>query len=260
MWIVALALRRPYTFIVMALLILILSPIAVMRTPVDILPEINIPVISVIWQYQGLSAQEMTDRIVSNTERGLTTIVNDIEHIETQVMDGRAIEKVFLQPSANVQTAIAQVTAIGQSSTRQLPAGTNPPLIILYSASSVPIMQVGVSSKSLPEHALFDYSINFIRPQLTMVQGAAIPWPYGGKQRLVAVDLDTAALQAKGLTPVDVVNAVNAQNLILPAGIAKMGSLQYNVGMNGSVDTVAELNNLPVKTINGTTTYVRDIA
>jgi len=260
MWIVALALRRPYTFIVMALLILILSPIAVMRTPVDILPEINIPVISVIWQYQGLSAQEMTDRIVSNTERGLTTIVNDIEHIETQVMDGRAIEKVFLQPSANVQTAIAQVTAIGQSSTRQLPPGTNPPLIILYSASSVPIMQVGVSSKSLPEHALFDYSINFIRPQLTMVQGAAIPWPYGGKQRLVAVDLDTAALQAKGLTPVDVVNAVNAQNLILPSGMAKMGSLQYAVGMNGSPDTIAELNNLPVKTQNGTTTFLRDVA
>jgi multidrug efflux pump subunit AcrB len=202
----------------------------------------------------------MTDRIVSNTERGLTTIVNDIEHIETQVMDGRAIEKVFLQPSANVQTAIAQVTAIGQSSTRQLPPGTNPPLIILYSASSVPIMQVGVSSKSLPEHALFDYSINFIRPQLTMVQGAAIPYPYGGKQRLVAVDLDTAALQAKGLTPVDVVNAVNAQNLILPSGMAKMGSLQYAVAMNGSPDTIAELNNLPVKTQNGTTIYLRDVA
>src|SRR6516225_6113677 len=146
MWIVALALRRPYTFIVMALLILLVAPIAVMRTPVDILPEINIPVVSVIWQYQGFSAQEMTDRIVSNTERGLTTTVNDIEHIETQVMDGRAIEKVFLQPGANLQTAIAQLTAISQTSVRQLPAGTTPPLIIVYSASSVPIMQVGIRS------------------------------------------------------------------------------------------------------------------
>ncbi len=260
MWIVALALRRPYTFIVMALLILILSPIVITRTPVDILPEINIPVISVVWQYQGLSAQDMTDRIVSNTERGFTTLVNDIEHIETQAMDGRAIEKIFLQPSANLQTAIAQLTAFSQSATRQLPPGTNPPLIIVYSASSVPIIQVGVRSKSLPEQQLFDYSINFIRPQLTTVQGASIPWPYGGKQRLVAVDIDTAALQAKGLTPVDVVNAVNAQNLILPAGTAKMGSLQYAVGMNGSTDSIAELNNLPVKTVNGTTTYLRDVA
>jgi multidrug efflux pump subunit AcrB len=260
MWIVALALRRPYTFVVMALLILILSPIVVQRTPVDILPEINIPVISVIWQYQGLSAQEMTDRIVSNTERGLTTIVNDIEHIETQAMDGRAIEKVFLQPSANLQTAIAQLTAISQTSVRQLPPGTTPPLIIVYSASSVPIMQVGISSKTLPEQALNDLSINFIRPQLTIVKGASIPYPYGGKQRLVAVDINTAALQAQGLTPVDVVNAVNAQNLILPSGTAKMGSLQYSVGMNGSPDSIAELNNLPIKTTNGTTVYLHDVA
>jgi CzcA family heavy metal efflux pump len=260
MWIVALALRRPYTFIVMALLILLLAPVAVLRTPVDILPEINIPVVSVIWQYQGFSAQEMTDRIVSNTERGLTTTVNDIEHIETQVMDGRAIEKVFLQPRANLQTAIAQLTAISQTTIRQLPPGVTPPLIIVYSASSVPVMQVGIRSKSLPEQQLFDLSVNFIRPELTTVPGAAIPFPYGGKQRLVAVDLDTTALQAKGLTPVDVVNAVNAQNLILPSGVAKMGSLQYAVGMNGSTDTVADLNNLPVKTMNGTTIYLRDVA
>src|SRR5262250_1231784 len=238
MWIVALALLRPYTFIVMALLILILSPIAITRTPVDILPEINIPVISVVWQYEWLSAQEMTDRIVSNTERGFTTLVNDIEHIETQVMDGRAIEKVFLQPTANLQTAIAQLTAFSQSSTKQLPPGTNPPLIIIYSASSVPIMQVGIRSKSIPEQQLFDYSINFIRPQLTTVRGASIPWPYGGKQRLVAVDIDTAALQSKGLTPVDVVNAINAQNLILPSGTAKIGSLQYEVHMNGGASTL----------------------
>ncbi|HKD45444.1 MAG TPA: efflux RND transporter permease subunit, partial [Candidatus Angelobacter sp.] len=260
MWIVALALRRPYTFIVMALLILILSPVAVLRTAVDILPDINIPVVSVIWQYQGFSAQEMTDRIVTNTERGLTTIVDGIEHIETQVMDGRAIEKIFLQPTANLQTAIAQLTAISQTSVRQLPPGTTPPLIIVYSASSVPIMQVGIRSKTLPENALFDLSVNFVRPQLTTVQGASIPYPYGGKQRLIAVDLDTAALQAKGLTPVDVVNAVSAQNLILPSGMAKIGSLQYSIGMNGSPDTIAGLNNLPIKTQNGATIYLRDVA
>src|SRR5215470_13449595 len=260
MWIVALALRRPYTFIVMALLILILSPIVIMRTPVDILPEINIPVVSVVWQYQGLSAQEMTDRIVSNTERGLTTIVNDIEHVETQVMDGRAIEKVFLQPNANLQTAIAQLTAISQTAVRQLPPGSTPPLIIVYSASSVPIMQLGISSKSAPEQSLFDVSVNFVRPQLTTVPGAAIPWPYGGKQRVIAVDIDTGKLQAKGLTPTDVVNAISLQNLILPAGMAKIGSLQYSVQLNESTNTVAELDSLPIKTQNGVTTYIRDVA
>jgi multidrug efflux pump subunit AcrB len=202
----------------------------------------------------------MTDRIVTNTERGLTTIVDGIEHIETQVMDGRAIEKIFLQPTANLQTAIAQLTAISQTSVRQLPPGTTPPLIIVYSASSVPIMQVGIRSKTLPEQALFDLSVNFVRPRLTTVQGASIPYPYGGKQRLIAVDIDTAALQAKGLTPVDVVNAVSAQNLILPSGMAKMGSLQYSIGMNGSPDTIAGLNNLPIKTQNGATIYLRDVA
>jgi CzcA family heavy metal efflux pump len=260
MWIVALALRRPYTFIVMALLILILSPIAVLRAPVDIFPDINIPVISIIWQFSGMSAQEMADRIVSNTERGLTTLVNDIEHIETQAMDGRAIEKVYFQPTANLQTAIAQVVAISQTSVRGLPAGTNPPLIIVYSASSVPIMQVGISSKTLPEQTLNDVSLNFVRPQMTIVPGASIPFPYGGKQRVVAVDLDTAALQAKGLTAVDVVNAVNAQNLILPSGTAKIGELQYSVQMNGSPDRLAEINNLPIRTENGITTYLRDVA
>jgi CzcA family heavy metal efflux pump len=231
-----------------------------LRTPVDILPEINIPVVSVIWQYQGLSAQEMTDRIVSNTERFLTTTVNDIEHIETQAMDGRAIEKIFFQPNANLPTAIAQVTSTCQTAVRNLPPGTQPPLIIVYSASSVPIMQVGIRGKALPEQALFDYSINFVRPQMTMVKGAAIPYPYGGKQRLVAVDLDPAALQSRSLTAVDVVNAVNAQNLILPAGSAKMGELQYAIGMNGSTDTIGELNNLPIKTVNGATIYLRDVA
>ena len=260
MWIVRLALNRPYTFVVMALLILIVSPLVVLRTPVDIFPDINIPVISVIWQFNGLSPQEMADRIVSNTERGLTTTVNDIEHVESQAMDGRAIEKIFFQPNANLQTAIAQVTAISQTAVRQLPAGINPPLIIVYSASSVPIVQVGISSKTMPEQALNDFSVNFVRPQMTTVAGAAIPFPYGGKQRVVAVDLDTTALQAKGLTAVDVVNAVSAQNLILPSGTAKIGDLQYSIQMNGSPDTIAEINNLPVRTQSGTTTFIRDVA
>jgi CzcA family heavy metal efflux pump len=207
-----------------------------------------------------MSAQEMTDRIVSNTERGLTTTVNDIEHTETQAMDGRAITKVFFHQGANLQTALSQVTAISQTALRSLPQGTNPPLIIVYTASSVPIVQVGISSKKMPEQALFDYSVNFIRPQLTTIPGAAIPYPYGGKQRVIAVDLDIPALQAKGLTPVDIVNAVSAQNLILPAGTAKIGDLQYQVQMNGSPSSVAGLNDLPVKTTNGSTTYLREVA
>lgn len=260
MWIVKLALNRPYTFIVMALLILILSPIVILRTPVDIFPDINIPVISIIWQFTGMSAQDMTDRIVSSTERGLTTTVNDIEHVETQAMDGRAITKVFFHPSANLQIALAQVTAISQTVTRNLPQGTQPPLIIVYSASSVPIVQVGVSSNSMSEQGLFDTTLNFIRPQLTVIPGAAIPFPYGGKQRVIAVDLNTAELQARGLTPVDVVNAVSQQNLILPSGSTKIGPLQYEVEMNGSPTSVAGLNDLPIRTQNGVTTYLHDVA
>lgn len=260
MWIVRLALNRPYTFVVAALLVLILTPFVILRTPVDIFPDIDIPVISIIWQFQGFSAQEMADRIVSNTERGLTTTVNDIEHTETQIMDGRAITKVFFHPRTNLELALSQVTAISQTAIRQLPQGATPPLIIVYSASSVPIMQVGISSKGLPEQALFDISVNFVRPQLTTVPGAAIPWPYGGKQRLIAVDLDTEKLQAKGLTPADVVNAISLQNLIVPSGQAKIGSLQYIVQLNESTNTVAELGSLPVKTMNGTTIYIRDVA
>src|SRR5579872_1018891 len=260
MWIVRLALNRPYTFVVASMLVLILTPFVVLRTPVDIFPDINIPVISIIWQFTGFSAQEMADRIVSNTERGLTTTVNDIEHTETQIMDGRAITKVFFHPKTNLELSLAQVTAISQTAVRQLPVGTTPPLIIVYSASSVPIMQVGISSKTLPEQALFDISVNFLRPQMTTVPGASIPFPYGGKQRVIAVDIDTAKLQAKGLTPSDVVTAISLQNLILPSGTAKIGSLQYNVQMNESTNTVAELGALPVKTQNGATTYIRDVA
>ncbi|HTR67384.1 MAG TPA: efflux RND transporter permease subunit [Terriglobales bacterium] len=260
MWIVALALRRPYTFIVMALLILILSPVVIERTPTDIFPDINIPVISVVWGYQGLAPKDMAERITSNTERGLTTLVDNIEHIESQSLDGVAVVKIYFRPNANIQTALAQVTAISQTGIRFLPAGTTPPLIIQYSASSVPILQIGISSNSLPEQALNDLAVNFVRTQLITVQGAAIPFPYGGKNRLVSVDLNTQALQAKHLTPVDVVNAIAAQNLILPSGTAKLGPLEYQVEMNSSPQTIAELNDLPIKTVNGATIYVRDVA
>ncbi|HVH85882.1 MAG TPA: efflux RND transporter permease subunit, partial [Terriglobales bacterium] len=260
MWIVALALRRPYTFVVMALLILILTPIVILRTSIDIFPEINIPVISIVWQYTGMQPQEMGDRFLSQTERGLTTLVNDIQHIDSSALPGRAIEKIYFQPGANLQMAIAQVTAVSQTFVRFLPPGTQPPLIIVYSASTVPIVQIGVSSKSIPEQELADLTLNFIRAPLTTVKGTAIPFPYGGKSRVVSVDLDTQALQAHGLTPVDVVNAVDAQNLILPTGTAKIGALEMNVRMNASTQTVAELNDLPIRTKNGATIYVRDVA
>ncbi len=260
MWIVALALRRPYTFIVMALLILILTPVVVLRTPTDIFPNINIPVISIVWNYQGLSPKDMSERITSQTERGLTTLVNDIEHIESQSLNGVAVVKIFFRPSANIQTALAQVTAISQTIIRTLPPGATPPLVVQYSASSVPILQIGMSSKTLPEQQLNDYALNFVRTQLITVDGASIPYPYGGKFRLVSVDLDTAALQSKHLTPVDVVNAISAQNLILPSGTVKLGSLEHQVELNASPQTVAELNDLPIKTENGTTIYIRDVA
>ncbi|MGE5112321.1 MAG: efflux RND transporter permease subunit [Acidobacteriaceae bacterium] len=260
MWIVSLALRRPYTFIVLALVLLILSPIVILRTATDIFPDINIPVISIVWNYQGLSPQEMANRITTTTERALTTLVNDIDHIESQSLNGIAVVKVFFKPKANIQTAIAQVTAISQTQLRFLPAGTTPPLVIQYSASSVPILQLGLSSDTLPEQELFDVATTTMRTQLVTVQGAAIPFPYGGKQRQVEVDLNTQALQAKQLTPLDVVNAFNVQNLILPSGTAKIGSLEYQVELNASPRTIAELNDLPVKTVNGTTIYVHDVA
>ncbi|HKR83203.1 MAG TPA: efflux RND transporter permease subunit [Terriglobales bacterium] len=260
MWIVALALRRPYTFIVMALVLLILSPIVIFRTPTDIFPEINIPVISIVWNYQGLSPQEMSNRITTTTERALTTLVNDIDHIESQSLNGIAVVKVFFKPKANIQTAIAQVTAISQTQLRFLPPGTTPPLVIQYTASSVPILQLGLSSDTLPEQELFDLGVTTLRTQLVTVQGVAMPFPYGGKQRQIQVDLDTRALQAKGLTPIDVVNAFSVQNLILPSGTAKIGSLEYQIELNASPRTIAELNNFPIKTVNGATIYVRDVA
>src|SRR5579862_3278525 len=260
MWIVKLALRRPYTFTVLALLILILGPIVILRTPTDVFPEINIPVVSIVWNYTGLSAEDMGNRITSVTERALTTLVDDIEHIESQSLNGIAVVKVFFQPHADINKAIAQVTAISQTQLRQLPPGTTPPLVITYNASTVPILQLALSGKTLSEQQLFDYGVNFIRTRLITVPGAAIPYPYGGKQRQVQVDLNTNALQAKGLSPLDVVNAVGVQNLILPSGTSKIGSLEYDVDTNASPQTVAELNDLPIKTIGGTTIYIHDVA
>jgi multidrug efflux pump subunit AcrB len=244
----------------MALVIVLLTFVVVPRTPTDIFPVINIPVIALDWTYTGLQPQEMEQRITSNVERGITTLVNDVEHIESQSLNGIAIIKIYFQPNANVQTALAQVTAISQTFLRSLPPGTTPPLVIIYSASTVPVLQIGLTSDRLSEQAMFDFGNNFIRTQLAIVQGAATPFPYGGKQRLISVDIDPTALQAKGLSPVDIVNAVNAQNLILPTGTAKMGVLEYNVEMNASPKTVEELNNLPVKTVNGSTIYLREVA
>jgi CzcA family heavy metal efflux pump len=260
MWIVALALRRPYTFVVMALVIILLTPITILRTPTDIFPNIDIPVVSVVWFYTGMSPQDMADRIVANSERGITTTVNDIEHMESQSVNGLGIIKVFFRPGTNVQGAIAQITAICQTTVRGLPPGTTPPLIISYSASTTPIIQLGLSSKTLPEQQLFDLGQNFLRNYLATVPGAATPYPYGGKIRQIQVDLDLPKLQAYGLAPTDIVNAVNAQNLILPTGTVKFGPLEYNVEMNGSPQTIRELNDLPVKTANRSTLYMRDVA
>ena len=244
----------------MALVVILVTPVVLLRTPTDIFPEINIPVIAQVWTYTGLQPQEMERRITTNVERGITVLVNDIEHIESQSLNGIAIVKIFFHPGANIQTALAQVTAISQTFLRSLPPGTTPPLVIIYSASTVPVLQIGLTSDRLSEQQLFDYANNFIRTQLATVQGASMPFPYGGKQRLVSVDIDSSALQARGLSPVDIVNAVNAQNLILPTGTAKMGSLEYNVELNGSPRVVTELNDLPVKTVNGSTVYLRDVA
>jgi CzcA family heavy metal efflux pump len=260
MWIVALALRRPYTFVVMAIVIIILFFVTLFRTPVDIFPSIDIPVVSIVWYYTGMAPQDMADRIVANSERGITTTVNDIEHMESQSVNGLGVIKVFFRPGTNLQGAIAQITAIAQTTVRGLPPGTTPPLIISYSASTTPIIQLGLSSKTLPEQDLFDLGQNFLRNYLATVPGAATPYPYGGKIRQVQVDLDLPKLQAFGLSPNDIVNAVNAQNVILPTGTIKLGPVEYNVEMNGTPQTIAELNDLPVKTSNGSTLYMRDVA
>src|SRR5215470_10689238 len=261
MWIVKLALRRPYTFVVMAILILVLGVTAILQTPTDIFPNINIPVVSIIWTYNGLVPKDMSDRIVSITERNLTTVVDNIEHVESQSLYGIAVVKVFLQPNASLDRAIAQITASSQTQLRQLPAGTTPPLVIAYSASSVPVMQLALSGQGLSEQQLNDYGLNFIRTRLITVPGASVPYPYGGKQRQVQVDLNPSALQSKGLSALDVVNAISLQNLILPTGTSKIGGKEYDVDVpNAAPQTMAELNRIPVKTIGGTIIYISDIA
>jgi len=260
MWIVRLALRRPYTFIVAAIVIMILGVLSILRTPKDIFPNINIPVVTVLWQYQGLSPEQVANRLVVLSERALTLTVNDIEHIESESLNGIGVIKIFFQPGANIATALSQVTAMCQTQLRQMPPGTTPPLIIQYSASSVPILQIGLSGQGLSEQRLFDLGANFIRVQMADIEGAAIPWPYGGKQRQVLVDLNTAALQAKGLSPSDVVGAMSTQNLILPSGTSKIGQYEYDIETNGSPLSTAELNDLPVKTVGNTVIYIHDVA
>jgi CzcA family heavy metal efflux pump len=259
-WIVRIALDRPYTFVVLALLILILSPVVLLRTPVDIFPNINIPVIAVAWQYAGLNPEELEGRLTSVYERILTTTVDNVEHIESTTVNGQAVVKIFLQPGTSLDTANAQVTAISQTILRQLPPGALPPLIINYSASSVPILQLGLSGKGLSEQQLNDMGQNFIRPQLVPVPGAVVPYPYGGKQRQVMIDLNTDLLEAKGLSPQDVLNALTNQNLVLPGGTAKINEFEYDVRVNASPRTVAELNTLPIKQVGNSTVYLQDVA
>src|SRR5712664_2611102 len=260
MWIVALALRRPYTFVVVALLLLILGPIVIFRTPTDIFPNINIPVVSILWNYSGLNSQEMSNRIVTLTERTLTTTVDDIEHSESQSLNGIAVVKVFFQPHANIEKAIAQITAISQTQLRQLPPGTTPPLVITYNASTVPILQYGISSKTLSEQQTFDLSLNTVRVGLISVPGVGIPYPFGGKQRVVSVDLDLKALERQNLAAQEVVNAISAQNLVYPSGTAKIGVNEYPIDLNTSPRLIARLNDLPIKTVEGAVIRVQDVA
>jgi CzcA family heavy metal efflux pump len=260
MWIVRIALERPYTFVVLALLILILGPLAALHTPIDIFPNIGIPVVATVWNFNGLPPDDMAARITSNYERALTITVNDIEHIESQSLNGVAVVKTFFQPAVKTDMATAQTTAIAQTLLRSMPPGTTPPFVTVYNASSVPIMQLALSSPQLSEQELFDDGNNIIRTQLATVQGAAMPFPYGGKMRQIQVDLDQKKLQAHGLSAQDVNNAIGAQNLILPAGTEKIGPYEYNVKLNASPTAVEELNDLPIKTAGGATVYVRDVA
>ncbi len=260
MWIVRLALRRPYTFVVAALVLLMMLPYVLLRTPTDIFPSINIPVISVIWQYAGLNAREIEQRILYVHERSLSATVNDIEHIESNSYNGVGIIKVFLQPGANVDGGVAQITAVAQTVLRLMPPGQQPPLIIRYNAATVPILQYSLSSKKLSEQEVADLALNQVRIGLVNIPGAQIPWPYGGRLRTVVVDLDLSALKAKNLRPQDIVDAVSAQNLILPAGTAKIGDTEYTIETNSSPRVLDDLNNMPIKIVNGATLYLRDVA
>src|SRR5580693_2528615 len=256
---VRIALSRPYTFVVLALLLLILGPLAALRTPTDIFPEIRIPVIGVVWNYTGLPPDEMAGRIVTLFQRTLTTTVNDIEHITANSYNGVGIVKIFFQPNVDIRTANAQVTAISQTLIRSMPPGATPPLILNYTASTVPIIQLALSGEGLTEQALADIGINQLRTPLVTVPGAAIPYPYGGKQRQVQIDLDPSALQSRGLSGQDVSNALAAQNLITPVGTQKIGNVEYNIQLNNSPLRMEDLADLPIKTVNGAMVYVRDI-
>src|SRR6266581_1290886 len=260
MWIVRLALRRPYTFTVVAILIVLVGIVTISRMATDIFPSINIPVVSVIWSYSGVAPEEMGKRFVTVCERAMTTTVNDIEHIESQSYNGVAVIKVFFHEGAKVEAGVAQITSICQTLLRIMPPGTTPPLIIQYSASNVPILQIGLSSKTLSEQQLYDLGLNFIRTQLATVQGAQVPLPYGGKSRQIMVDLDPQKLFGKGLSPADVSSALNAQNVILPAGTQKIGDREYNVRLNSSPELLQTLNDLPIKQVNGAMVYIRDVA
>src|SRR5215469_11272247 len=257
---VRIALSRPYTFVVLALLILLAGPLAALRTPTDIFPDIRIPVIGVVWQYTGLPPDQMSGRITTPFERVLTTTVNDIEHIVANSYNGFGIVKIFFQPNVDIRTANAQVTAISQTLLKQLPPGATPPLILNYNASTVPIIQLALSGEGLTEQNLADLGINQLRTPLITVQGAAIPYPYGGKQRQIQIDLNPAALQARGLSGQDVANALAAQNLITPVGTQKIGQFEYNVQLNNSPLRIEELGDLPIKAVNGAMVYVRDVA
>ena len=260
MWIVRLALRRPYTFVVMSVAILLLGLTSILTMPIDIFPFIDIPVVSINWNYAGMSPEEMENRVLTVFERGMTTTVNDIEHIESQSYFGISIVRVYFQPNVKIDMAVAQISAIANSATRAMPPGIFPPNILRYDASSVPIIQLGLESKTLSEQEIYDLGQNFIRTPLATVQGAAVPGPYGGKQRQVVVDLDPTALYAKQLSPIDISNAFSQQNLIVPAGTIKVGDTEYAVRLNSSPEILSDLNELPVKTVNGATVYLKDVA
>ncbi|HEY1785152.1 MAG TPA: efflux RND transporter permease subunit, partial [Pirellulales bacterium] len=260
MWIVRLALSRPYTFVVMAMLIAILGVVTIVRMPTDIFPEIEIPVIAIVWQYTGISPDEMETRIVGNFERTLVSTVNDIEHIESQSLNGISVVKIFLQPGAKVEAAIAQTAATSQTVLRNMPPGTFPPLVLRYSASNVPILQASLGSDSLSEQQLFDLATNALRPGMATVPGAQVPYPYGGKVRQIMIDIDPEKLFAWKLSADDVSAAINVQNLILPAGTAKIGQQEYNIRLNSSPEAVAAIGDLPIKTVGNRTVYIRDVA
>src|SRR6202163_2957160 len=260
MWIVKIALKAPYTFTFLAILLLIGGALTTLQMPKDIFPAINIPVVGIIWTFNGMPAQELERRITTVSERALTTTVNNIEHIESNSFNGINVIKVYLQPGASVDAAIAETTAECQTILKTLPPGMTPPNILSYNAANVPVLQLSVGGAKFSEQELYDFATNFIRTQLATVQGASIPLPYGGKTRAVSVDLDPNKLQAYNIAPQEVANAINQQSVVLPSGTAKIGQREYDVLINASTNTIQALNNLPIKEVNGATIYIRNVA